>query len=99
MKGELTLGALAGDAAIDLRGAVALDHHGRLGVILERRLADGVAFWRGQVVDWRQAAPVKPWHAWTAARPLIVATSLREYAEATDDLLGLEELRRRRDRA
>ena len=33
---------------------------------------------------------------WTARNPLVVAKDLREYATHSDDLLGLEELRRRR---
>ena len=81
---------------VDLTGAVALDHHGRLGLITGRRAHEGSWYWRGVVVDWEQPRVCTPWWVWTATRPLVVATSLREYAGATDDLLGLEELRRRR---
>lgn len=94
---DFHLGVLEADQGLDLRGAVALDHHGRLGIITGRtHPARGPSYWRGQVVDWHQARPVKPWWRWTATQPIIVARTLREYAEATDDLLGLEEFRRRR---
>lgn len=94
---DFYLGVVEGDQALDLRGVVALDHHFRLGVITGRvHPKDGPSYWRGQVVDWHQARPADPWWRWTSTRPVVVARTLREYAEATDDLLGLDELRRRR---
>jgi hypothetical protein len=108
------LGVAGGDQDLDLTGAVALDGRGRIGLITGRRRETvtvgsrtgastvEVSYWKGVVAaPWTEpeiAAPDPAWR-WTAARPVVVASSLREYAEATDDLLGLEELRRRRDRA
>jgi hypothetical protein len=94
-----SLGVQAGDGDLNLVGAVALDHYGRPGLILRRErepACGGCLIYKGVLV-----APFgDPWGnghwRWTAARPLVIATSVREYAEATDDLLGLVELRRRR---
>jgi hypothetical protein len=96
--GVLGVDVLEGDGEVDLTGTVALDHRFRLGVITGRARdpRSGTTYWTGQVVDWTQPPGAAPWWRWTAARPLVVARTLREYVDATDDLLGLEELRRRR---
>jgi hypothetical protein len=81
------LGVPAGDHDVNLVGAVALDHRGRVGWITGTRREGGVTFYTGleleRVGHWR----------WTAARPLVIAGSVKEYWEATDELLGLEALR------
>lgn len=87
-----TLGVRTGDGDLDLTGAVALDHHGRLGLITERRRVrecGGCLIWFGVLcAPWGDRRGKGHWR-WTAARPLIVAQSLKEYAEHSDDLLGL----------
>lgn len=93
-----TLGVVAGDQAIDLVGAVAIDHRGRVGLITARRSSGGCGgclIYFGVVLE-PLAGPLTAHWRWTAAQPLVIATSLQEYAEATDDLLGLTALRRRR---
>lgn len=84
------IGVSFGDQDPDLIGAVAVDHHGRLGLITSRRRnGNGDLTWYGLELEG-----VGHWR-WTAIRPLVVARSLKELVEATDDQLGLTELRRR----
>lgn len=92
---EQRLGVSAGDQVPDLVGAVALDHHGRVGLITARRQSAGCGgcwIYVGVVLE-PHVGPLHTHWRWTANTPLVIASTLHEYATATDDQLGLEALR------
>lgn len=92
MRVDERLGATP-DGGVDLTGAVALCHRYRVGLVVGRRRQPdtGRTEWVGIPLEDDGGS-----RRWTSVAPIVIAHNLREYAEATDDLLGLTELRRRR---
>ena len=86
---ERALG-VSSDGGLDLVGAVALDHRGRVGLVLGRAEIERQNVWVGVLCAPFGDPRGGGYRQWTSRSPLVVATSLREYAEATDDQLGLD---------